>query len=197
MREDSVLSFIKDIEADCKANNFKLELLNVRYIDIGDNAPSSGYFDDEERKIVVALKINDFIGTLAHEYSHMRQFVEDPELYNFYALSYSKVFQWLDGKRVRNLDFHLDNCMKLELDCEKRAVELFKLYDLNVDIKDYIQRANAYMYFWKYLKFSRKWCNPYNTPSNNETIVRTMPKRFLKEYEFTKEIKDLFKRENI
>lgn len=191
------LTFIKDIESDCKRNGFSLEILNVKYIDIGDNAPSSGYFSEIDKKICVSLKAKDFIGILAHEYSHLRQYVEDKELYNYYANSYEKMFNWLDGKRVMNIDTHLDNCLELELDCEKRAVELMKKYDLGVDIKDYIKRANAYVYFWKYLKHSRKWCNPYNTPSNNENVVRIMPSKFLNDYTLTDKIKDVFVKEAI
>lgn len=192
-----VLDFIKHIDNDCKKNGFKLELINLRYLDTGDGAPCSGYFSEEDKKICVAVKTNDFVGTLAHEYSHLRQYIEDEQLYNFYGISYSKVFEWLEGKRIKSLDFHLNNCLNLELDCEMRTVELIKKFDLEIDIKDYIQRANAYMYYWKYLKYSRKWCNPYNTPSNNENIVRLMPKRFLKDYELTDKLKSIFIKENI
>jgi hypothetical protein len=105
--------------------------------------------------------------------------------------------EWLDGKRIQKVDFHLDNCLALELDCEKRAVELMKLWDLGIDIKDYIKRANAYMYFWKYLKYSRKWCNPYNTPSCNDILVNMMPNRFLNDYTLTDEIREIFEKQSI
>lgn len=193
----NVLKLIKHIDADCRKNGFKLELLNVRYIDLGDGTPSSGYFSEELKTVCVSVKAKDFVGILAHEYSHLRQYIENEELYNFYSISYSKIFDWLDGKSIKNIQFHLDNCLELELDCEKRAVKLLQEYDLNVDIKDYIQRANAYMYFWKYLRFSRKWCNPNNTPSNNENIVKTMPNKFLKEYVLNDKIKSIFVKENI
>lgn len=192
-----VLDFIKHIENDCKKNGFTLELINLRYLDTGDNAPCSGYFSEEDKKICVAVKTNDFVGTLAHEYSHLRQYIEDEQLYNYYGLSYNKVFEWLDGKRIQNIHLHLENCLSLELDCEQRTVKLIKKFDLDIDIKDYIQRANAYMYFWKYLKYSRKWCNPYNTPSNNENIVRMMPKKFLDSYHLNDKIKEMFIKENI
>jgi hypothetical protein len=192
-----VLDFIKYIEDDCISNGFILDIQNVKYIDTGDGAPSSGYFSEDEKKICVSMKSKDFIGILAHEYSHLRQYIENEELYNYYSKSYIKVFQWLDGARVQKIQHHLDNSLLLELDCEKRSVDLMKNFDLGVDIKDYIKRANAYIYFWKYLKYSRKWCNPYNTPSNNESLVSAMPSRFLKKYELTDKIKEIFIKEAI
>ena len=192
-----ILKFINDIDKSCKANGYKLDLQNVRYIDIGDGSPSAGFFSEDLKVVAVSLKAKDFIGILAHEYSHLTQYIEDESLYNFYSVSYSKIFEWLDGKRIKNIQFHLDNCLALELDCEKRAVELMKTYELDVDLKDYIKRANAYMYFWKNLRFTRKWCNPYNTPSSNEALVSVMPNRFLKEYVLTDRIKAIFESEKI
>lgn len=193
----SVLNFIKHVERHCKRKGFELVVVNSSFIDIGDNAPSSGYFSEDEKKICVALKTKDFLGILAHEYSHFCQYVEDKEWYEYYSDSYLKMFEWLEGKRIKNIDFHLGNCLELELDCEKRAVEHIKKFNLGINIEDYIQRANAYMYFWRYLKHSRRWCSPYNTPSNNEQIVRVMPTRFLKEYILSDKIKELFEKENI
>lgn len=192
-----VLKFLNYIDSECEKHGFELELVNTKYIDIGDGAPCTGYFSEDEKKICVTIKARDFIGILAHEFSHLRQYIEDEETYNYYSLSYEKMYEWLDGKRVRNISNHLDNCLALELDCEKRAVQLIKKYDLGIDIKDYIKRANAYMYFWKYLLHSRKWCNPYNTPSNNDNIVSIMPSKFLNDYTLTDNILAVFKSENI
>lgn len=193
----NILKFIRHIDNDCHNNDFTLELLNVRFIDIGDGSPSSGYFSEDEKKICVSLKTKDFVGILAHEYSHFMQYTDSMDLYTYYGKSYTKIMEWLDGKRIQKVDFHLDNCLALELDCEKRAVELMKLWDLGIDIKDYIKRANAYMYFWKYLKHSRKWCNPYNTPSCNDSLVNMMPNRFLNDYTLTDELREIFEKESI
>ena len=62
----NILKFIRHIDNDCHNNDFTLELLNVRFIDIGDGSPSSGYFSEDEKKICVSLKTKDFVGILAH-----------------------------------------------------------------------------------------------------------------------------------
>lgn len=193
----NILSFIKHVDRACKRKGFELELLNTVFVDVGDNAPSAGYFSEDEKKIVVCVKTKKFIDILAHEFGHFNQYIEDEQWYDYHSKSYEKVFEWLEGKRVRNIGFHLGNCLELELDCEKRAVEIIKKFNLNINIQDYIQRANAYVYFWRYLEHTRRWCNPYNTPSNNDEIARTMPTRFLKEYILTDNIKELFDKENI
>lgn len=193
----NALSFIRHIDRVCKKNGFELELVNSRYIDIGDGFPCAGYFSEDEKKICASLKAKDFLGILAHEFGHFNQYIDSLDFYEFCSISYVKVFDWLSGKKIRNIDFHLDNCLQLELDCEKRAVSYIQKYELEIDIEDYIQRANAYMYFWRYLRYSKKWCNPYNAPSNNEALVRIMPKKFLKEYVLSDKIKDVFEKENI
>ncbi len=194
---NNILPFVKYVDKHLTRKGFKLEVINEKYIDTGDGMPCAGYFSEDEKKIVVALKTREFLAILAHEYGHFLQFVEDEEKYNYYSISYNKAMDWINGIRITKISFHLDNCLELELDCERRVVKMINEFDLGLDVKDYIRRANAYVYFWKFLRFTRKWCNPYNTPSNNENVVRNMPSKFLKNYELTDAIKKLFEDENI
>lgn len=193
----NALKLIRYIEQDVDRLGFSLELFNARYIDIGDGAPSSGYFSESERKIVACLKAKDFIGILVHEYCHFRQFVEDKEQWDYANNAYEKMYDWLDGKRVKNIKDHLKIVQALELDCEKRAVAMFAKWDVGVDKKHYIKGANAYMYFFEYLAESRKWCHPYNTPSNNDALLMLMPTTFVGDYTMTDLIRKTFKHEGI
>jgi len=190
-----VLGFISLIKEDVEQNGYTLELIDKRYIDTGDNAPSSGYFCDENKKIVVCIKSFSMIEILAHEYSHFRQTIENKILWEHGALSYNEVFSWLDGNNCKDIDRYLQGCLDLELDCEKRAYKLLKKHKF--DVTDYIAKANAYMYFWKYLKYTRRWCHPFNSPSTNTNILMAMPNKFQNEYILTKEIKKVYKQEYI
>jgi hypothetical protein len=44
-----------------------------------------------------------------------------------------------------------------ERDAERRGLKLIKKYKLP-DVKDYIQRANAYILFYEVIRKHRKWC---------------------------------------
>ena len=85
----------------------------------------------------------------------------------------------------------------LELDCEKRAVKLLDKWNIDYDKTLYIRGANAYMYFFEYLKITRQWCHPYNTPSTNEQLLAVMPSTFLGDYTMTDLIKNTFINERI
>lgn len=192
-----LLKLIRYIEQDADRLGFTLELNDVKFADIGDGAPSSGYFSDDDKKIVVSVKAKDFTGVLAHEYCHFRQYVEDKEMWDYASISYNKMYEWLDGKRIRNIDHHLKIVQALELDCEKRAVALLTKWGIDFNKQFYIKGANAYMYFFEYMKISRKWCSPYNTPSNNDALLSIMPSTFLSDYTMTDLIKNTFINERI
>ena len=83
----------------------------------------------------------------------------------------------------------------MELDCEKRAYNLLKIWGFETE--NYIRKANAYIYFWKYLRLTRKWCHPFNSPSANDNILYNMPDTFQKDYTLTKKLKSIFKKEYI
>jgi hypothetical protein len=107
------------------------------------------------------------------------------------------MYEWLDGKRTKHIQQHLKIVQALELDCEKRAVNLMTKWNVGFDKKHYIRGANAYMYYFEYLAISRKWCNPHNTASNNQAILAIMPSTFLGDYTMTELIKNTFKNEGI
>jgi hypothetical protein len=76
------------------------------------------------------------------------------------------------------VDFVKDS-LKLEIDCEKRAVEKIKKHKLSLDIDNYIRRANVYMFSWRYFLDLRCWYHPYYKPYENDELVAIMPTKFL------------------
>jgi hypothetical protein len=105
---------------------------------------------------------------------------------------------WLSGEEVEDIDKHISNCRDLELDNEKRSVSVIKKFKLNVDIDHYIKKANAYVQFYNYMKYSRRWCTPERSPYTNENIVLAMPSKFNMDYtKITEKIKQLFIQEKI
>ena len=113
-------AFLEFVKGECIKHNVKFriggELVNIE----GERA--NGYFTTEPNpQLVISSDVS--LDHLVHEYVHMLQFVELGE-------------KW----------FHKIPIAELELDCEKRSVEIIKKFKLKLGINKYIKLANAYLY---------------------------------------------------
>lgn len=178
----NVKAFIEHVREECKKHKIKLVLRDVSYFRLTDGIRCSGYFDEEERVLAVAMKKDIWLGVLAHEYAHLTQWVDDCEPWKNGCEGLPKVDEWLQGKSVRGIKKALANSRDLELDNEKRTVRLIKKWKLPIDIDDYVRRANAYVVGYNWLYHSKKWFKPGNSPYDNPTIIKAMPKTFRMDY---------------
>lgn len=178
--------FVEWVKSECKKNNIKCSLRNVTYLKLSPKIRCSGYFyeDGETAQLVCATNRNQFVTTLAHEYCHATQWLDNIDLWEKSGDSLNKLEEWLSGKRIKNIKKHLAISRELELDNEKRTVKLLKKWDLDIDLKEYIRRANAYVLFYNYLGISRRWCSPYNSPYRNEKLLSVMSDKFDMNYEY-------------
>jgi hypothetical protein len=84
------------------------------------------------------------------------------------------------------------------LDNEKRTVKLIKKWKLPIDLNDYIKKANAYIQFYNWMRYSKRWSSPGNAPYSNKAIYEAMPPNFRMNY---KKMSDkyfkLYKEQNI
>ncbi len=192
------LEFIQFVKDECKKYGVKCSLRNVNYVKLSGNIKCSGWFDESIPELVCSLNRKDWIEILAHEYSHLTQWVEGIDLWKKCMIAMPKVDEWLGGKNIRNIEKYLSDSRDLELDNEKRAVKLIKKWELNVDVDHYIQKANAYVQFYNWMKETRRWATPKNSPYRNERIISSMPKRFNMNYDVMGEkYRKLYKSENI
>jgi hypothetical protein len=179
--------FIEFVKRDCKRHGIKCDLRNTRYVKLSNSIKCSGWFDSEGKRLVVSMNRPDALSILAHEYAHLTQWQDcingKFKLWNTSSTSLFKVDEWLAGKSVRNIKQHLAVARDLELDNEKRTVELIKKYNLSIDITDYIKRANAYVHFYNWLGHTRRWCTPANSPYNNEDVISVMSGKFNMRYD--------------
>jgi hypothetical protein len=141
---------------------------------------------------------SDSLGILAHEYAHLTQWDEGIKLWDESGNSMEKIDSWLGGKRVHNIKRHLAVSRDLELDNERRTAKLIKKWKLSIDLNDYVKRANAYVHFYNWMYFSRKWSTPKNSPYTNPDIQSLMSTRFNMKYtEMTPKVYNAFKEANI
>ena len=158
----------------------------------------SGYFDEIEKKLVVAGKKNIWLGVLVHEYAHLTQWVDGCKEWIEGCEGLPKVDEWLAGKRVHNIQKHLARSRDLELDNEKRSVKLIKKYKLPIDIKSYVQRANAYVQFYNWMFYTRKWSSEKNSPYCNPNVYEQMPTTFRMNYKtMSDKYKQIYKQNKI
>jgi len=174
--------FISYVKKRCKSKGIKCRLSKTKKVKCFGTLVS-GYFDDENKVLVCSMNRADSLEILAHEYCHFTQWYENCDVWDKANKSkcFEKLDSWLNGKKYRDLSF-LDDCMEVELDNEKRVVNLIDEFDLPIDKKKYIQKANSYIYFYQYMKEIKRWCKPNNTPYSNKELISIMPTTFQKDY---------------
>jgi hypothetical protein len=179
-----------------KIYNIKCVLKNTQFVS-GDNLKCLGWFDEND-SLVVAMNNSDSLETLVHEYGHLTQFVENNKIWQDGNKSILYVTEWLNGNYVRNVNSHLDNVKYLELDNEKRSVEIIKYFNLKINIPNYIKKANSYIHLHNWLKETRRWPNPKNAPYNNDSILKLMSPKFNMNYKkLSIKLHKAFEKENI
>lgn len=183
---EKVKLFIDHLKNFAKENNIKLFLSPEKGVILGEgsNILCNGYFDGENRLLACAMgkDISYWLLILLHESSHMDQFLEnDPAWTNNIGLVQTD--EWLAGKDDVDLNViseEIRTSIDIELDCERRTVEKIKKWSLDkiIDIEEYIQKGNAYILFYLWMKKNRSWYTLGKEPYNIDEIVSTMPKTF-------------------
>lgn len=197
--------FVDYVKSECKKHGVICDLRPVSYLKLRDNIRCSGYFDDNDNirpRLVVAMKKKDWLEILVHEYCHMTQWLDQKSgkflKWNSSIKSILVVDDWLSGQKVNNIKRHMAAVRDLELDNEKRSVRMIKLCDLDIDLDNYIRKANAYILFYNHMLITRKWSTPKNNPYRNARILSAMSTSFKMNYKSTsKKVKQLFLEEKI
>lgn len=143
----------------------------------------SGYFDDTapELKMATGKPKEEWLPIFVHEYCHFLQWQD--ENFSDDHIDWDAIEEWTDGNKKMKREAIvplLYGARDVELDCEKRTLELIRRYNLPVCQEDYTKRANSYIMFYTFLaKKAPKygvgtWCNkmpPYRVPE----IFEIMP----------------------
>lgn len=196
----NVKKYIQDLKKKCKDNNVLLKLVK-KYSIVEDGVEIGGSFGfDDNDKCILTCAINrpDYLSILVHESCHLDQFLEDGVLPDRKTIwkkgdSCYQVFSWLEGKNYKHINYYINNVQDLEEDCERRAVEKIKKYNLPIDIDTYIKKANSYIWFYKHLQKTRRWPDRFSSPYTIPEVWKNMPTRFQKSYrKIPKRYKKLF-----
>ena len=183
-----------DIALKCIQNKISFKLQYTSHVDI-DGLPCSGYFDEKTLCVAVNKKKEmDWLMVLVHEDCHLDQWLEGSEYWVPDKDAISIVEGWIAGKKYtkKRLLQGFNNTIAVELDCEKRSVLKAKKYKLPLNMKQYIQQANSYLFAYAASYHTKKW---YKSPYENVKIWSKMPDEFLELPEYLsrfKEFENLF-----
>ena len=190
-----IKDFVEKIKSDCEKNGVKTLILDETHVPyLNTDMKVNGYFSDYPDKVLACATkkpVEDWITILAHESSHMDQSVENSDVWKKLVDSrigtkdvYDFIDEWINGKEFtqNQLDTFFKIAINTELDCEKRTVEKLKKYELPVNIEEYIQNANAYVYFYLIIQKYRKWYIAGKEPYRIKEITSEMPTNFNNDY---------------
>lgn len=198
MKKRKFKKFLSFVKEECEKHEVTIDFVEDDYIVDDDGLKFGGYFDPENKVLAFAINQKESKEVLVHEYAHMTQWIDKIPLWDLAINSLEIMHDWLNGIEVPNIEAHLKNIRDLELDNEKRTVNLMIQWDLGVRIDKYIRKSNAYIMFYNYLLMSRKWPQPENNPDSNKKIIRKMSNKFDMDYDnMGQKIINLYKREKI
>jgi hypothetical protein len=177
--------FITSVKRQCKKYGIELILSPSRRVVLTDDylQECSGYFCDTDKALVVACgkPFEEWVEILIHEFSHMEQWKSD-ERWNDWNDNTGKTWDWLAGNIMLNktqvLNM-LDSMVELEKDCEIRAIEKIKKWNLPVNLTRYVKKANVYLYSYHMMPILKRFPTGIYT---DKTLIEMAPKGFKKTY---------------
>jgi hypothetical protein len=177
--------FISSVKRQCKKYGIELILSPSKRVVLTDDylQECSGYFCDTDKALVVACgkPFEDWFDLLIHEFSHMEQWKSD-ERWGAWNDATGKTWDWLAGNIMLNktqvLNM-LDSMVELEKDCEMRAIEKIKKWDLPVNLTRYVKKANVYLYSYYMMPILKRFPTGIYT---DKTLIEMAPKNFKKTY---------------
>lgn len=184
-----VRRYVKGEIRKCNDLGISVHLLNKRHA-YADGIRCHGFFCNHDMKLVVACykPIEKWLPIMVHETCHRDQWSAKAKVWTRRIDGedpLTAVFEWLEYKRSipkKHLREYLRAALDIELDCERRAVQKIIEGDLPIDVTPYIQRGNAYVYFYLALEYTRKWYAKGRAPHAQETVWRHMATHFDGDY---------------
>lgn len=186
---DEGRKFLGRLAVECAQNDVRLILDPGESIE-SDGIHCAGWFgdgrgeegeEDADPELVIALgcDVESWFLTALHEYQHMRQWIEDPELFAELEDGETLVFKWLN-KEVelsdKDLQEAIQKAVTLEGDCERRVLAMLDREDWNVDRDEYAQKGSAYAHFYRSVARTQRWHSSGCAPYALEEVWKHFPK---------------------
>jgi hypothetical protein len=189
---ESFNKLLEDSKVKCQKHGVKFITVDSNTIQypVGQ-VPVSGYFIDNghpELGVAIGKPVEAWSAILAHESSHMDQWLENSKYWTGNYIDGKEAVdyldEWISGKEFTSEEVQrfVDAAIGVEWDCERRTVEKIKEYKLPLNSIEETQKANSYILFYTMLKETRKWNKPGQAPYLIKKVWSQMPKTFDMDY---------------
>lgn len=173
--------FISFVVKTLKKSKHKLKIMLDTELFINE-AKVDGYYCQDDREIAISTSDSGWISTLAHEFNHFLQNKNNSMFWKRIDFdeknAYSLWWDWLN-KEIELSETELEyvvRCIQdVEHECESNTIEMIRKYNLPVDMEEYIQIANQYIFFFQYAKKYRSWTEGIGTP-DSDRLDHIIPK---------------------
>lgn len=185
-----VEDFIVKITGYAQENGITVALKHTDCVRMGV-LKVNGYFCSADMTFAVALgrkpkpkPQNEWLSTFVHESCHMDQYLENSRAWRHTILGCNPselIDLWMRGVielKPTILQQMILGVLNLELDCEQRSVKKIKKHKLPIDITEYTQKANSYVYFYHMVGQRREWYHIGTEPYNIPEVWQAMPTTF-------------------
>lgn len=185
-----IKKFVQDEIDHCTQHKIKVQLKNSETVAF-NGAECGGYFMDEPNLLLAVAIGKDpetWLPVFVHETCHKDQYVEKDPVWDLKIKEYfnaGDIFDmWLNHAvelTKSQLKEVLKQVMLVEIDCEKRSLEKIKRYNLPINHIEYIQKSNAYIFYYHAIARKREWGSK-DAPYENPKIWQEMPVDFNQDY---------------
>lgn len=148
-----------------------------------NNSKHSANYFSVEKETKPTFVINYFDASLdfeifLHEYCHFLQWKRNTLIWQRGLQSLDYFYKWLDGRHDICRKYHIINIQALELDADRRVVELIKKHKFDIDIPKYIKESNSYILTFQYVWKQRDY-KEFPVNYNNPEILEMLPEKHI------------------
>ena len=112
-----------------------------------------------------------------HEYCHFLQWKNKRQIYEDSYSAYKRYNSWLSYKRNKISKDDIRTIQKLEIDCDKLAVQVIKKKKLPINTERYIKYSNCYVLMYNFSYKHRSFFNEKRVLDSK--ILDCVPNKFL------------------
>ena len=125
------------IKFEAEKAEIKVETPDAEMVNVSENIKVAGYFDHFEKVLKSAKRNKRYLPILIHEFCHLQQMKENCKAWSNCFVNGTDmdtlIDLWLEGKielNEKQLREYIQRLIDVELDCEKRTVDMIKEFNL-------------------------------------------------------------------
>lgn len=193
----TVEKFCESVAAKAKSHGVDFLLSpdsHIPYPSTGDLV--NGYmneFPKPQLAVATGKEIERWLPILVHESSHLDQFLEGDSSWKDSYVPGTTIETveiltlWFERKvelSPEQLHEYIWRSRNVELDCEQRTAAKMVEFNLPINVTEYTQKANGYIFFYTAMKETRSWYLPGKEPYNQPEVWSLCPNTFLSPDEY-------------